>query len=1091
MQQAQQYDLGLDIGIASVGWCLLGDTRIIDLGVRAFDKAETPDGESLNAARRMARLLRRRLRRRAWRLLKLARLLKREGLINRADFFQQQIPAQQSLWQLRVAGLERRLSNEEWARVIYHINKHRGFWFARKAEAEQSEGGAVKKALEHTRSLMRDKAYRSAAEMVLSEYPEHQRNKRGDYSQSLPRELLAEELALLFARQRELGNPHAGEVLQQAILKPETGLFWQQKPALSGAAMLNLIGKCTFEPDEYRAAKHSWSAERFVWLTRLNNLRVSVDGESGPLSPAAREAALDLPYKLASVKYKQLKAHLVKLGLLSESAHFAGLNYRNGGKDPEDTKLIELKGWHELRKALESAGLTTEWHGLATQADKLDAITTILSVYKTDAEIREQLGRQGLPDAVIEALLGVSFSDFIRLSLKALAGILPHMQVGKRYDEACLLAGYHHSQPSENSASRYLPALDDNAPNNPVVKRALNQARKVVNAIIREYGPPRLVHIEMARDLSRPLDERQKIEKEQKAFGDRNEQLRSEFAEEFGRRPTGREFEKWLLYREQDGKCAYSLQPINLNQLIDDATSSEIDHALPYSRSFDDTRNNKVLVLTRENRDKGNRTPYEYLDGAGDSPQWQAFEAFVRSNHKYRQAKRDRLLRKHFGKDEAAGFKERNLTDTRYACRYFKNFVERHLALHPDSGAQRCVVVSGQLTSFLRARWGLAKLREGSDRHHAIDAAVVAACSHGMVKRLSDYARRKELDKVRSGFVDPDTGEIFEHARLQQLEQHFPRPWPHFDVELCLRSGLDRSTGAVRSDMSKEQVQQHLAALGYDDSTLAASKPLFVSRAPKRLGSGAAHKETIYATRPSDDLPNRVTQKLALTDLTLAHFGGQNYDAENCSLIEPHRNQRLYQALHQRLLEHGGKADKAFAKDKPFFKPGKNGEAGPLVRTVTLQIDKLSGIPVRGGVAKNDSMIRVDVFSKSGKFHLVPVYVHHRVAKALPDRAIVAFKDEDEWTLIDDSFEFRFSLYPNDLVKIQQKNKPLIEGYYAGCNRATGSIDVWLHDRNTALGKEGLIQSIGIKLALSVEKFHVDVLGRIYPAKPEPRRGLA
>ncbi|MEN9456105.1 MAG: type RNA-guided endonuclease Cas9, partial [Pseudomonadota bacterium] len=499
MQQAQQYDLGLDIGIASVGWCLLGDTRIIDLGVRAFDKAETPDGESLNAARRMARLLRRRLRRRAWRLLKLARLLKREGLINRADFFQQQIPAQQSLWQLRVAGLDRRLSNEEWARVIYHINKHRGFWFARKAEAEQSEGGAVKKALEHTRSLMRDKAYRSAAEMVLSEYPDHQRNKRGDYSQSLPRELLAEELSLLFTRQRELGNPFAGEPLQQAILAPETGLFWQQKPALSGAAMLNLIGKCTFEPLEYRAAKHSWSAERFVWLTRLNNLRVSVDGESGPLSPAAREAALDLPYKLASVKYKQLKSHLVKLGHLPESARFTALNYRDGGKDPEDAKLIELKGWHELRKTLESAGLTTEWHGLATQADKLDAITTILSVYKTDAEIREQLGQLGLPGAVMEALLGVSFSDFIRLSLKALAGILPHMQVGKRYDEACLLAGYHHSQLTENSASRYLPALDDNAPNNPVVKRALNQARKVVNAIIREYGPPRRVHIEMAR----------------------------------------------------------------------------------------------------------------------------------------------------------------------------------------------------------------------------------------------------------------------------------------------------------------------------------------------------------------------------------------------------------------------------------------------------------------------------------------------------------------------------------------------------------------------------------------------------------------
>ncbi len=74
--------LGLDIGIASVGWAVLTPQHILDLGVRAFDKAETADrGESLNLTRRMARLTRRRLRRRAWRLTKLGRLLKREGLL--------------------------------------------------------------------------------------------------------------------------------------------------------------------------------------------------------------------------------------------------------------------------------------------------------------------------------------------------------------------------------------------------------------------------------------------------------------------------------------------------------------------------------------------------------------------------------------------------------------------------------------------------------------------------------------------------------------------------------------------------------------------------------------------------------------------------------------------------------------------------------------------------------------------------------------------------------------------------------------------------------------------------------------------------
>lgn len=177
---------GFDVGIASVGWCVLGEAWIVDLGVRCFDKAETAkEGESLNLARRTARLMRRRLRRRAWRLIKLARLLKRAGLIANIQQFRQ--PSSTSPWRLRVDGLDRRLSDEEWAQVIYHLCKHRGFhWISRaeekKAEGDaRGEGGQVKKGLADTERRMAEKRYRSAAEMVLVEFPEAQRNKQGDY----------------------------------------------------------------------------------------------------------------------------------------------------------------------------------------------------------------------------------------------------------------------------------------------------------------------------------------------------------------------------------------------------------------------------------------------------------------------------------------------------------------------------------------------------------------------------------------------------------------------------------------------------------------------------------------------------------------------------------------------------------------------------------------------------------------------------------------------------------------------------------------------------------------------------------------------
>ena len=1117
----RQYVFGLDIGIASVGWAVLDEGRMVDLGVRCFDKAETAkEGDPLNLIRRQARLLRRRLYRRAWRLTQLGRLLKREGLITDAKLFAQSPSFTDSAWELRRQGLDRLLTPVEWARVIYHLCKHRGFHWTSKAEEAKAdsdaEGGRVKKGLKDTAARMKDKGYRSAAEMVLAEFPHAQRNKHGQYDKALSRILLGEELALLFATQRRLGNPHASERFELLIRGDgdrRSGLFWQQKPALSGADLLKMLGKCTFEKGEYRAAKASFSAERHVWLTRLNNLRIVVDGRSRPLNEVERQAALPLPYQTENFKYKTLKSALVKMGLWGDDLRFGGLAYPSCAqaenekvKDPEDQILVKLPAWHELRKAFKER--QSLWQRISTPAleghpDLLDRIGTVLSVYKDGAEVEQQLRQLPLPDpdACIAVLEKISFDKFSSLSLKALRRIVPLMESGMRYDEAVAQIpeyGHHSQRISPDSAKRlYLPPFyeaqrkygkndrvgsmqfreDADIPRNPVVLRALNQARKVVNALVREYGSPMAVHIEMARDLSRPLDERNKVKKAQEEFRDRNDKARTDFEKDFGYKPKVAAFEKWMLYREQLGQCAYSQQALDIQRVLDDPNYAQIDHALPYSRSYDDSKNNKVLVLTRENQNKGNRTAFEYLTsfpGGEDGERWRAFLAWVQGNKAYRMAKRSRLLRKNYGPEESSGFIDRNLNDTRYICKFFKNYVEEHLQLAPRADGEtnrRCVVVNGQLTSFLRARWGLTKVRSDSDRHHALDAAVVAACTHSMVKALADYARRKELSFLQEGFPDPETGEILNPAAFDRARQHFPEPWPHFSHELKARLFTD-DLAALREDM------QRLGTYSEDD--LSRLRTLFVSRAPQRRNGGAVHKETIYAQPESFKAQGSVIEKLDLTSLKLQ-------DLDN--LVEPHRNERLYAAIRQRLEAHGGKGDKAFGPDNPLHKPDKNGQpTGPIVRSVK-RVVKQTGIPIRGGLAKNDSMLRVDVFTKAGKFHLVPVYVHHRVT-GLPDRAIVAFKDEEEWTLIDDSFAFLFSVYPNDLVRITLKKQTCI-GYFASCHRGTGAFKLWSQDRNNQVGKDGAIEGIGVKTALSLEKFNVDVLGRIYPAPPEVRRGLA
>lgn len=1089
------YTLGLDIGIASVGWCLLGETRIIDLGVRAFDKAETAkEGDPLNLTRRMARLTRHRLAQRAWRLKKLTRELKRHGLIDSQRFFQPENPATISPWQLRVQGLDRQLNRDEWSRVIYHLCKHRGFHWVSRAEEKQadgdakSEGGKVKQGLAGTRRLMEEKRYRSAAEMVLAEFPDAQRNKHGEYTKALSRVLLGDELRQLFTLQREYGNPFASVPLETTILgngDRKSGLFWQQKPPLSGAALLKMLGKCTFEKGEYRAPKASFTAERHVWLTRLNNLRIVIDGVTRPLNEQERLLALPLPYQQASdFSYKQLAAALTKAGLLPKDGFkFAGLSYpsekqkiEGKAKDPEGATLVKLPGWQELRSMLKKAGLETEWEGLAGAAFNgqprlLDEIARVLSVYKDDDEARAELNKLDLPNPqhMIEALLDIRFDKFHALSLAALYKILPFMETGMRYDEAvAAIPEYgHHSQlyKAGEGLDRTLPPLyagrdkdgrmvfaeDAEIPRNPVVLRALNQARKVVNAIIRRYGSPLAVNIEMARDLSRPLDERNKIKKEQDDYKARNERDKAQFAEQFGQLPKGGEFEKFRLYREQLGKCAYSLEAIDLERLLEPGYV-EIDHALPYSRSFDDSKNNKVLVLTKENRDKGNRTPYEYLGGAENSLRWQLFVAYVQQNHAYRLAKRSRLLRKDFGVKEAEEFKARNLNDTRYICRFFKNYVERHLKLAEGSEAKRCVVLSGQMTAFLRARWGINKIRSESDRHHALDAAVVAACTHGMVKRLADYSRTKELAQVSSGFVDTTTGELVDPAMFRQLKQHFPEPWLHFHHELEARLKID----------NPELLREEMARLGsYDEVALEALRPLFVSRAVQKRGTGPVHAETIRSAKQLANNQSHV--KTALEKLKLSTL-------KNIVGATDPRNKALMDLLAKRLDEFGDDGKKAFAT--PLRKPSKDGN-GPIVKAVKVLSTQKTGMHVRGGVADLGDMLAVSVF-KSGQHYLIePEYLASSEVRissiAIPSDAV-----------------FLFYLRKNDYLEIKLGNQTYF-GYFV-MYESDGRLTLRGHDQPKP-DKEYFRKSIAN--AQLVRKFHVDTLGNIHPAQPEPRRGLA
>lgn len=1111
MQTISHTTIGLDIGIASVGWAVLNKSQIINLGVRTFDKAEDKEGNAYGTQWRELKVARRRLHRKTARLKKLRRALHAAGMVPSQDAahfetteLKRKEQSAMSPWGLRSAGLDRLLTPSEWARALYHVVKHRGFLSTRKAErvavdtvdkeisAAKKEKQGLLAGIATTEAYLRPDAdgvikYRTLGEMAVKHpaFHDNKRNKAGRYVNSMSRLLLKDELICLFKSQRERGNTAADETLEAVVIDL---LMWQ-KEALSGQALLAMLGHCTFEMQCKRAAKFSYSAERFVWLSKLNNLKISQGGKLRPLSQNELQAAQTLPYTLATVNYKQLRDCLVKAcGFPGDwrEASFNSLSYRVNnkfGKDPEvidvskpediekKTKLIELKGWQQMRKALAHPDHSGAWQRISTDAALYDRIATALSIYKSDTELKPALAALGLQADVVETLLGVDFSRFINLSLEAINKLMSHLEQGLRYDEACTAAGYKHSEVRDTTRkTKYLAKLDYADVRNPVVYRALNQSRKVLNAIIAQYGSPTYVHVEMARDLSKSFKDRKDIEKGQNAFKDEKATAVAFFKGEFGREPRGNELAKLRLYREQNGQCAYTTQALDLGRLFDTGYA-EIDHILPYARSFDDSMNNKVLVLKVENQQKGNRTPFEYKGSNAETNDWRTFVAWVHNQKSIRKAKRDRLLRTSFTKEEAEGFKERNLNDTRWVTKLFATRLRDTLQfaeLPNQKGNEiRVLTPSGGFTSFLRTRWGLLKDRSASDLHHALDACVIAAASHSLIKRVSDYNRGQYVQLKDGKFMDSSTGEILDDFEQAAMSKHFPQPWTHFREELELRL--------------KPSPAELLAGI-YSPDFIAQLKPVFVSRAVKRLSGGAVHQDTIRSVK--DHLgPQTSAVKCELKDLNISKL------ARIVGSHDP-RNAPMIAALKARLEAFGDKGDAKFKADKAFaaafYKPSKNGAPTALVRSVKLKDVQKGGVPVRGGVADQASMWRVDVFCKAGKYYMVPIYQSdRREGGVLPNRAATANTPRSEWTLIDESFEFRFSLQSNDLILLKTK-KEQYHGYFAGLNVANGSISIHSHARFEALGKDGTWTSLGVKTGVeSFEKFNVDVLGNYYPTKQE------
>ena len=303
---------------------------------------------------------------------------------------------------------------------------------------------------------------------------------------------------------------------------------------------------------------------------------------------------------------------------------------------------------------------------------------------------------------------------------------------------------------------------------NPTVHIALNQIRQVVNELISRYGHPTSIAIELGRDLPAGKEGRSEIEKEQAENQDRNRRLDAMLRKN-GQDTNGDSRLRLLLWEELDkdpnGRlCPFSGDKICLSDLFNG--DAEIEHLIPFSRSLDDSRANKVICTRRANRGKGNRTPFEAF---GDSPNgyvWDEIFERVKKLPKPKQWRFQENAMEIWERDN--DFTARHLNDTRYIGRLAREYLE--CICHID----KIDVLTGRLTALLRRHWGLnsvlhddkkplngqlpKKKNRDDHRHHAVDAIVIGMTTRSILQKVSTAANRAEELQLQTLFENSRNG---------------------------------------------------------------------------------------------------------------------------------------------------------------------------------------------------------------------------------------------------------------------------------------------------------------------------------------------
>lgn len=813
-----KYRLGLDLGTNSIGWCMLRLNKdnepaaVIKSGVRIFhDGRNEKTKEPLAVVRRNARSIRRNLDRKISRRNHLLNTLVKYFLLP-SNEIERKALAVLNPYELRSRAVNERLELFELGRLLMHLSKRRGFKSNRKVDKEDSSG-KIKPAIERLKNKMQETNKKTAGEYLYSLMqngkPVRARLGRIDgsngYEIYLDRALIEEEYNLIMNEQKKHHKELTDDIINEIF-----NIIFYQRPLKK-----QIIGKCSLTGEDTKLKKAHVLAQDFILLQKVQDLRVFDDNqlEFKPLSNDEKDIIKRELRKKKEVSYENIRKLLKK--------YYENVKY---GMFSHETLYKKLQGNKTNALMSDKEIIGDSWYSLSPEV-QYDIIEELYSDKDNDELSKLYSEKFNLNESQINGLLNKAIyrldSGYIRYGKTAVTNLNSIMDKDNlNLHDAREEAGYE--KENKQDASEYLEyygkvlpdsVVDPQIENpkndeerygkiaNPTVHAALNQLRKLVNELIKLYGKPEQIVIELARDLKNSRKAKDVINKkiaENRKLNEEVDKTLQEYSEKYNTHIVKNKLnrDKVKLWRELgkdplERKCIYTGEQINIAKLFSDEV--QIEHIVPYSKTLDDSFNNKTLSMKQANYYKGNKTPYEAFKDSKDGYNYDDIIArakLLNNDNKFKRFTKDAMdIYNRDGKD----FIARQLSDTQYLSTRALIYLQ---SLYEKAHHSSIWTIPGQLTALIRNYLGLNTLisndknkNRNDHRHHAVDAFVVAVTSRSLLQKISYAASLQE---------DLDNRNVSSYRN--KLLEKMPEPFPNYRKSLEL--AIDNIKTSHKADRS-------------------------------------------------------------------------------------------------------------------------------------------------------------------------------------------------------------------------------------------------------------------------------------------------